>query len=153
MPFGDTYNSMEMMLPKLKKFDDLTVKEWIEKAMNAETIFAPKPEDSKQDIDKKDSLKRWYSMQRFELEKKYFTRDAGILTDGKKMSQFITDIRNSKVPLYFECAMLPTEYGPLREISGTNYHKFMTQSNLGKAKLVLITHPDPEKNYDIVEQY
>lgn len=29
MPFGDTFNSMKTLLPKLKKFDDLTVEEWI----------------------------------------------------------------------------------------------------------------------------
>ena len=32
MPFGDTFNSMKVLLPKLKTFDDLSVKDWIEKA-------------------------------------------------------------------------------------------------------------------------
>jgi len=38
---------MKVLLPKLKTFDDLSVKDWIEKSMNAETVFAPKPDDSK----------------------------------------------------------------------------------------------------------
>lgn len=109
MPFGDTFNAMEVMLPKLKMFDDVPLKEWIQKAANSEQIFAPKPEDSKNEIDKKDSLKRWYSMQRFELEKKFYTKDINILTDGSKMSQYIGDIRKGKVPLYFESAIMPPE--------------------------------------------
>lgn len=48
MPFGDTFNCMKEYLPKLKKFDDLSPREWIEKAANNETVFAPSPEDSKQ---------------------------------------------------------------------------------------------------------
>ena len=88
-------------------------------------------------------------MQRFELEKKYFTRDVQILTDGENMSKYISDIRKGKIPLYFESATLPEENGPLRELCGSNFHKFTSQSNLGKSKLVLVTHPDPSKNFDI----
>ena len=104
MPFGDTFNAMKEHLPKLKKFDDLSVREWVEKAANAETVFAPNPEDSKQEADKKDSLKRWFSLGRFEMERKFFTSNADILSDGSKMSQFISDIRSGKVPPYFESA-------------------------------------------------
>lgn len=62
MPFGDTFNSMEKMLPKLKTFDDLPLQQWIQKAMNSEAEFAPQPKDTKTEIDRKDSLKRWYSL-------------------------------------------------------------------------------------------
>jgi len=46
MPFGETINAMETMLPKLTKFDGLTLPEWLKKASNAEEEFAPKKEDS-----------------------------------------------------------------------------------------------------------
>jgi len=46
MPFGETIDAMEMMLPKLTKMDDLPLDDWLKKAMNSEEEFAPKKEDS-----------------------------------------------------------------------------------------------------------
>lgn len=85
MPFGETIDAMGTMLPKLRKFDDLTRTEWLKKASNAEEEFAPKSGDSTSESNQKDSLKRWYSPQRFVLEKKWLTRDAAVLTDCQKM--------------------------------------------------------------------
>ena len=65
------------------------------------------------------------------------------------MSQFIKNIRAGKVPLYFESAEIPKNSGPLYQLNGNSFHKFNTQSNLGKSKLILITHPEKEKNYEI----
>lgn len=65
------------------------------------------------------------------------------------MSKFISDIRTGKEPLYFESAIMPQPQGSVLELSGTNYHDFVTKSNMGKSKLVLITHKDPSKNYGI----
>ena len=75
MPFGQTFNAMETHLGALKTIDDLTVKEWLDKARNSETVFAPKPEDDSTERNRLESLQRWYSDARFNLEKKYFTRD------------------------------------------------------------------------------
>ena len=45
MPFGENFNALETHLPKLKTFDGLTIKEWLEKAKNSEQVFAPLPSD------------------------------------------------------------------------------------------------------------
>lgn len=39
LPFGDSYNCMDLYLKNLKTFDDLSIKDWIKKAENAETEF------------------------------------------------------------------------------------------------------------------
>lgn len=75
MPYGETINAMDIYLPNLKKFDDLDIKDWISKAENSEKEFAPRPEDDKNEANRKESLQRWYSLQRFILEKKYYSKN------------------------------------------------------------------------------
>ena len=73
MPFGSSFNALKTHLSDLKLFDDLELKEWVKIAENSEKEFSPKPEDDKNEINRKESLQRWYSVQRFHLERKYTT--------------------------------------------------------------------------------
>jgi len=45
--------------------DDIPKEEWIIKARNADKVFEITEEDTKRDIDLKESKKRWYDLQRF----------------------------------------------------------------------------------------
>ena len=60
MPFGEMFNGFETHLKKLKTFDDLGLKDWIKKALNAEVEFKIDLEkDDKDEQIRKESLQRW----------------------------------------------------------------------------------------------
>ena len=82
MPYGDTFDSMKTYLSKLETFDDLPLKEWIRKAENSEEEFKPSPDDDKNEANRKESLQRWFSTQRFIFEKKFLLTDFETLVDG-----------------------------------------------------------------------
>jgi len=152
-PFGEETNSMETMLPKLRKLDGLPLTEWFEKASNSEAEFAPKAGDSASERNQKESLQGWYSGQRFIWEKRWLTSDAAVLTDGQKMQEYIRSALAGKVGLHFRSAAIPKSDGGLKRLCASDYHDFVARSNLGKSKLVLITHADEAKNRGIEQQF
>lgn len=118
MPFGRTFNSMDTHLGALKTIDDLAVKEWLMKARNSETEFAPKPEDDSSERNRKESLQRWYSDARYNLEKKYFTRDQSVLRDLNKFEEFVQKGLKGDLPLHFDSAAISPEYKNLTVLCG-----------------------------------
>jgi len=54
-----------MIAPKLRIMEGLPLNEWLKKAVNAEMEFAPKKGDDPKEIEKKESLKRWNTIERF----------------------------------------------------------------------------------------
>jgi hypothetical protein len=97
MPYGETFNAMEKYLPNLKTFDDLELADWLKKAENSEKEFAVGPEDDSNESNRKESLQRWYSMNRFLLESKYMTRDYKLLTDSQSIVNYLNDMREGKL--------------------------------------------------------
>ena len=56
MPYGETFNAMQLYLPNLKTFDDLDLADWLKKAENAEQEFAVNPGDDSNESNRKESL-------------------------------------------------------------------------------------------------
>ena len=75
MPYGETIDIMKEYLTGLKTFDDMPVQKWIEKAQNNKEEFAAGLDDDKNEVARKESLQRWFSMDRFTVEKKFYTTD------------------------------------------------------------------------------
>lgn len=109
LPFGESIDAMGGYLSNLKTIDDVDVKEWIRKAENAEKEFEIKPDDDRNDANRKESLQRWYSMQRYMLEKKYLTLDMEILTDASRMTEYAQQILDGKGQTHFDNVPLPEE--------------------------------------------
>ena len=65
--------------------DDIPKEEWIIKARNADKVFEITEEDTKRDIDLKESKKRWYDLQRFIFTKQFKPTDEEVFTDPVKM--------------------------------------------------------------------
>ena len=107
MPYGETINAMNVYLPALKKFDDLDIKDWIAKAENSEQEFAPSPEDDKNEANRKESLQRWYSLQRFILEKKYYNTDC--FDTAESMVTFVQGAMTGKVKNTFDSSPIEAE--------------------------------------------
>lgn len=153
MPFGDTLDSMKTYLPNLKTFDDVELKEWMRKAENPEKEFAVKPDDSKSEADKKESLQRWYSVQRFIVEKKFFTSDEKLLTDADTMTEYLKGTLAGKGQARFDSVPLPEEPKNAGNLAATDFDSLIFTANKQSENLVLITNPNPLKNMNIEAEF
>lgn len=114
MPFGNVFNAFETHLQSLQTFDDLPKEEWLKKALNSEQEFAPGPDDDKNELNRKESLQRWYSDQRFVMEKKYLTRDLDVLTNPQKMKEYVENGVQGTLKNYFESHPIKKELKNLK---------------------------------------
>ena len=92
MPYGETIDTMKEYLTGLTTFDDMPVQKWIEKAQNNKEEFAASLDDDKNEVARKESLQRWFSMDRFTVEKKFYTTDMNILKESKTFVKYINDV-------------------------------------------------------------
>jgi len=81
------------------------------------------------------------------------TKDGALLTDCQKIHDYIKSVRAGKVNIHFESATIPKSDGNLKRLAGVDYDNFMTKSNMGQSKLVLITHENESKNRGIEKQF
>ena len=58
-------------------------------AEDSEKIFETNEQDDSNERNRKESLQRWYSTQRFDIEKKYFTNDENVLVDAGSMENYV----------------------------------------------------------------
>ena len=69
------------------------------------------------------------------------------------LKKFIDGAMTGKTPLHFDSAVIPKEHANLKMLSGQDYAAFTKKSNMGKSKLVLISHPNDKKNWGIVDHF
>ena len=151
------FNTYDIYLKNLKVFDDVTPEEWKKKADNADEEFKVDLEkDNQQEQNRKQSMAGYQNMRRFMMDKKYFTPESDVIKNTDKLKDFINDCMQNKDDqsrLYFESTPLPKEYPNIKQIVGSDFDKMMFTSNQEKANLILILHPNQEKNLDLLDVY
>jgi len=95
MPIGNSIDTFEKYLPKLKVLDGLKLKDWLEKAQDIHnTIEAMKPSDDsdgQSDENKREVMKSWFNKDRFTIETKYYTANTKRLLNPNRMKAFIEE--------------------------------------------------------------
>ena len=95
-------------------------------------------------------------MQRFMMDKRYLTPDSDVIQSSDKLKDFINDKMQNKDDIskvFFESCPIPKDYANIKQIVGEDFDKMMFMSNQEKANLVLILHPNKDKNLDLLEVY
>ena len=73
-----------------------------------------------------ESMQRWFSKERFTIEKKYFTRD----TEFDNLNKFIDNVMNGKQANFYDAALLQKEYKNAQTVVGQDISKFL-EANIG----------------------
>jgi hypothetical protein len=87
------------------------------------------------------------------MEKKYLTRDVGVLTNPMKMKEYVEKGVEGSLKNYFESAPIDEELRNLKQVSGADFDSSMFKRNMDVNKLVLIKHPEAAKNLDIEKTF
>ena len=74
----------------------MPIDQWLTKAKNSDQEFEIKAGDDKNEINRKESLKRWYDQERFLFSKQY-QPDAEILMEPEKIYEYIKDALSGKI--------------------------------------------------------
>lgn len=101
-PDDQFVNLFKDYLPRLEKVEGLPVKEFVEKCLNADEEFKPKPGDDDNKANKLDTLKMIFSPDRFLMSKLYKEDSIEVLKNPLKLGQFVSEVLNGEKPLYWE---------------------------------------------------
>jgi len=104
-------NLYDTYFKNMKVLDEMTPEEWKKKAENAEEEFKVDPEkDSSSEQNRKQSMAGYQNMQRFIMDKKYFTPNSDIIKSPEKLKEYINDKmqnREDQSKLYWESTPMP----------------------------------------------
>lgn len=91
----------------MQKIEGVPTEEFLTKARNAEVEFKEAPGDDDREINKKDTSKRIFSVERFTMARMHHTNDKAILTNPEKLVDFVKSAVLGQLPLYWESEKVP----------------------------------------------
>lgn len=143
-------DSFETHLPQLEQIEGTSVELFKKACETAEQDFAEKPDDNDIEKNNKDTMKRLFSSDRFQMTAHYVQKDLDKLTDPDHLSEFVDSILAQKIKPQFQ-SQTEKRQKHSAKLVGLDFEKRVIESE--QDALVLIYHPSSEKNRGLKEKF